>query len=601
VKRVSEPGREYRALLIGNSEFPGDPANLRRLLGPPTDVQMLSAALTDTDTGLHQADAVRTVLEETSQRIEEELAEFLESALPHEQLFLYYSGHGLLDLRNRLRLCARDTTLGRLRARSVGLGFINELIEDCAARSIVVVLDCCFSGAAAAKGTDPTAQLAGHGRFVMTSSSQADTSADAERAGAVSPFTRHLVTGLRSGAPGRDGYATAYDVYRYVHGRLRASGQIPHMKTETGVGVIPLARRPMRSAEAGTAEGPVRTAGDDAVPFDVRPIFTDREGNRAQLTTHTDFTGVLHVRLPGHRTVLTTHRDRIAETGEGRALTAELYRRADVTWRGIHARVTGRKVADLRADAMGGAVSFRLPDGAGTVEWPESQVHAFRQARSQGHWPGSPLAPSRGTPATDAYTADSGYRRLMTAAWMVLPWFSAFVVAGSVAGVLASLAWYARVGGAVFALASLFSLVQVLSRLRDAWRFFRVRSMLRSSGLSATLMVMATGMVKELSSDGINGIELDIPCAWLWREDAPLVAPTPDELSRRPPEREATPERPSLTVRLHSFHFRYIKERNDLPDTPVIEHVEVIGNPNPGHWVAIRTQKGMLWPHAKAR
>jgi uncharacterized caspase-like protein len=115
---------------------------------------MLSAALTDPDTGLHQADAVRTVLEGTTQSVKEELAEFLESALPHEQLFLYYSGHGLLDLRNRLRLCARDTTVAHLRARSVELGYIDDLIEECAARSTVVVLDCCFRGAAAQYAAD---------------------------------------------------------------------------------------------------------------------------------------------------------------------------------------------------------------------------------------------------------------------------------------------------------------------------------------------------------------------------------------------------------------------------------------------------------------
>ncbi|MFE0379496.1 caspase domain-containing protein [Streptomyces inhibens] len=603
---MTESGRAYRALLIGNSKFPGDPDRLRTLLGPPTDVPMLSAALTDPDTGLHQADAVRTVLEETTQRIRDELEEFFESALPHEQLFLYYSGHGLLDLRNRLRLCARDTTVGRLQARSVELEFINGLIAGCASRSIVVVLDCCFSGAAAVKGADPAAQLAGDGRFVMTSSSHGDTSADAEAAGAASPFTRHLVTGLRSGASGWDGLVTAYDIYLYVHGRLRDSGQIPHMKTEAGVGAIPLARRPPRSAGTDAPDDPAR-AGDDAVLFDVRPVFTDPDGKRARLATYTDFSGVLHVRLPMLNALLTTHRDEIAEAGEGTPVTAKLYRYADITWRDIHARVRGHKEEELRADTSGGAVSLVLPHDAGTVEWQKSQVRAFRQADSQGRWPGTPRAQS---PTPEEYKADNGYRRLRTAARRVLLWLSTLVPEMVVLGALNGLTdwtWYERVGGMALTLATAVSLIQALRQLRDAWTFLRLRNMLRSSGLYAIPMLMKTGWVEEIIADGssggfIDGFKVDDkPFAWLRYEGAPLVPPpTQDELGGVPLEEEGA-EWPALSVPLQSFHCGDIAQRADSPDAPNIEHVKVIGTPRPGRWVVIHTPNGMLWPRAKAQ
>ncbi|MGW2515393.1 caspase family protein [Streptomyces scopuliridis] len=601
---MTEPGRAYRALLIGNSEFPGDPDNLRPLLGPPTDVSMLSAALTDPDTGLHRADSVRTVLEETAQRIEEELTEFFESALPQEQLFLYYSGHGRLDLRNRLRLCARDTTLGRLRARSVGLRFIDELIDDCAARSIVVVLDCCFSGAAAVKGSDPAAQLAGHGRFVMTSSSHADTSADAEEPGVASPFTRHLVVGLRSGALGRDGYVTAYDVYRYAYGRLRASGQIPHMKTEAGVGAIPLARRPPWSAEPGRADGTVRVVGDDAVPLDVRPLFTAPDGNRTLLATYTDFSGVYvslgadHV-LPPYPAVV-THRDEISAAGKGTPVTAELYTRGDVSWRGAHVRVKGRKVADLRADTSGGAVSFVLPNNTGTVEWQEAQVRAFRQATSQGRWPGTPLAKS---PAIDEYTADSGYRRLRKAAWWLLLWLSVLVLAAvaEVEDALTGPTWFEEAGRAVCNVAILFSPVLALFRIKNAWRFLRIRSVLRSSGLYAIPMVMTTGLVRENVAGGISGaVDVKRPWVWLRYETSLLNRLAQDELRNISPEEEWA-DWFSIAVLLQSFHWRDIAERCDASDRSEIEHVQVIGTPRPGRWVVIRTENGMLWPRAKAQ
>ncbi|NEW74165.1 caspase family protein [Streptomyces rhizosphaericus] len=595
----------YRALLIGNSEFPGDPDHLRSLLGPPADVSLLAAALMDPDTGLHQADAVRTVLEETAQRIRDELEEFFESALTHEQLFLYYSGHGLLDLRNRLRLCARDTTVRRLQARSVDLEFINGLIDGCAARSIVVILDCCFSGAAAVKGQDPAARLAGHGRFVMTSSSHGDTSADAEEAGAASPFTRHLVTGLRSGAPGRDGLVTAYDIYRYVHGRLRASGQIPHMKTEAGVGAIPLARRPPQPAETETTDAPARAAGDDAAPLDVRPVFTDPDGNRSLLATYTDFSGVLHVHLPQHGVVLTTHRDEITASGEGTPVTAELYRHADVTWRDIHARVSGHKMAELRADSSGGAVSFDLPGDAGTVEWQQSQVRAFRQASSRGRWPGTPLAPNS---TANEYKTDRGYRRLRAAAWRVLLWsLSALVLMTAVQGALTGDTWYERAGRTVIALAIGVCVIQALRYLGDAWRFLHIRSVLRSSGLYAVPMLMKTGWEEEVIADSssggfIGGFKVDDkPFAWLRYDSAPQAPPAQGEPDGILPEEEEWPMWRSLAVPLHHFHSRDITERSDRSDRSGIEHVEVIGTPKPGRWVIIRTEDGMLWPHAKAQ
>ncbi|MBB5937561.1 caspase family protein [Streptomyces zagrosensis] len=599
---MTESGKAYRALLIGNSAFPRDPDRLRTLLGPPTDVPLLAAALTDPETGLHEADAVGTVLEQTAQHIRDELEEFFGRALPHEQLFLYYSGHGLLDLRNRLRLCARDTTVGRLQARSVDLEFINALIDGCAARSIVVILDCCFSGAAAVKGTDPAAQLAGHGRFVMTSSSSADTSADAERAGAASPFTRHLVTGLRTGASGRDDLVTAYDVFQYVHRRLLASGQTPHMKTEAAVGAIPLARRPQRPAEREGAAGPGRTAGGDALSLDVRPVFTDPNGTRAPLATYTDSSGLLLVRLPQHGAFLTTHREEITAAADGAPATAELYNRAAVTWRAVHPRETGRKVTDLRADTSGGTVAFILPDDAGTVEWQEWQVRAFHQARSQRRWPGTLHAPNS---TIEEYKTDRVYRRLRTATWRARLWLSTLV---SMATVLVSMVtvldaptgdtWYERGCRVVLGLAFLLSLCQTLLHIQDTRRFRRVRRVLYGSGLYAVSMVMETGFVTETSSDGFGVIELQKPFAWLRYDGAPEASFTRGEPDGMPLEEERS-MLPALAVPLHSFHGRYVRERCDRPDKPGLERVEVIGTPRPGHWVVICTEDGLLWPHAE--
>ncbi|MFB6878421.1 hypothetical protein [Streptomyces sp. NPDC056323] len=99
-----------------------------------------------------------------------------------------------------------------------------------------------------------------------------------------------------------------------------------------------------------------------------------------------------HVGLGLPYPAVVTHRDEISAAGKGTPVTAELYTRGDVSWRGAHVRTKGRKVTDLRADTSGGAVSFVLPNNTGTVEWQEAQVRAFRQATSQGLWPGTPFS-----------------------------------------------------------------------------------------------------------------------------------------------------------------------------------------------------------------
>ncbi|MFF5522549.1 caspase family protein [Streptomyces coeruleorubidus] len=615
--RKAESGRVYRALLIGNSEYPDDSENLRPLLGPPTDVRLLHAALTAPGTGLHLPRDVLPVLEETTRRIQENLAEFFESALPHEQLLLYYSGHGRLDLRNRLRLCGRDTTVVHLRTRSVSLGFINELIDDCAARSIIVILDCCFSGAAATKGADPAAQLAGRGRFVMTSSSHVGTSADARKRGEASPFTRHLVSGLESGADGRDGYVTTYELYRYVHDRLQTSGQIPHMKAEASVGAIPLARRQTPPPEPQTAALAPQVTKDPDVRLNLRPTFTDPQGNRVLLATDSDFTGVLHVSLPQRRMVLTTHRDQIASVSMGMPVTARLLRRARISIGDLYAEVTGELVTDLRARTSDGAVSFVLPDGAGTVEWTASQVRSFSQARSEGRWPGSPLTPLNREDSIRAYLSDHRYQQLATGLRAALGWTAACAVLSGATAVLVQLmssrgfdemGALSGSGAAVltmgFLLLLLISLVKAFERLLDTWRFLGLRSMLRKSAQSARPMLMLAWMETVQITDGIAVYDAKRPWAWLWAADTEVAVFATEEVHGVPRTGITTSVPPALTVPIHGIHREDIAKRlfsGDRLHTPVTEHVEVLGTPDSGHWVAIRSKTGMLWPRGKTR
>jgi hypothetical protein len=116
------------------------------------------------------------------------------------------------------------------------------MTEPCsAARAVIVILDCCYSGAF--KGALPAA-LKGEGRFVITSSRRGQLAADAELVTGASPFTGYLVEGLQLGTldANGDGYVALNDLYDYVLQQLRPSGQIPQRHFDHAVGDVHLAR-----------------------------------------------------------------------------------------------------------------------------------------------------------------------------------------------------------------------------------------------------------------------------------------------------------------------------------------------------------------------
>ena len=117
----------YRALLIGNSVFDED-AGLNPLNAPVKDVARLHRALVDPETGLFDDDMVRLVTERTCDDILDELDRFFAAGRKDDLLLLYYSGHGVLDERNHLYLCGRDTRSDRLLRTAVSNVRVNEFV-----------------------------------------------------------------------------------------------------------------------------------------------------------------------------------------------------------------------------------------------------------------------------------------------------------------------------------------------------------------------------------------------------------------------------------------------------------------------------------------
>ncbi|MFJ1750124.1 caspase domain-containing protein [Streptomyces sp. NPDC088116] len=602
---MGEP--EYRALLIGNATFPQEPEHLPDLKGPRTDVDELHRVLVDREVGLYELGSVETALDETNQELKTRLVRFFGRARPDEQLLLYYSGHGRLDTASRLHLCARDTTLELLRTHSLQHQLINELIDDCPARAIVVLLDCCFSGVAAVKGLDVAQQLAGQGRYVLASSSHADYSRDAATDGELSPFTHALVQGLESGVAGHDGYVMFQDLYSYMQQSLATAGPVPHMKAAGGAGQLPMARR--RDSAPGRRARPLVGPGSDVNPTaaDLSPEFLDSRGNGSSLPVCSDARGVLYARLPDNRTAFGVTRDDLVAAGRGEIVDAYLYDEADATSIGKNVDITYSERRAVRSISEDGSVYFGLPSRQ-VITWNRRQVATFTHAKEMDYWPRIRPWRRRGEDRwTDAQ--DPAFDSLAAAPKRLVALVGACIGVLTLTLVLYDLTRDGRmadqdVPAAVQTLAFVHLTAAFLGVIgcvagclgtsRKLWALAKIRQVRGDPAANVTAMVMVHKVKRVRLYSMAGGVE-DSWEAWafLWPKEQRHVKGVSPQLS--------VPLLDSY-LRTHQYVLQNVLSRDGstVAEGEDWQIVEVIGDPRPGEWVLLRTAQGTIWPKGSA-
>ena len=139
--RADLPQRRL-ALLIATSKY-SDPA-LQQLRAPGHDARDLAAVLSNPQIG---GFTVQTLIDARHGELLEAIEGFCADRRLDDQLLIYLSCHGLLDDRGRLYYAATDTRRPRIAATAIAATWLNERLEDCRARSQIVILDCCHSGA----------------------------------------------------------------------------------------------------------------------------------------------------------------------------------------------------------------------------------------------------------------------------------------------------------------------------------------------------------------------------------------------------------------------------------------------------------------------
>ncbi|QDY77262.1 type VII secretion protein EccCb [Streptomyces qinzhouensis] len=214
------------ALLVATDGYV-DPG-LNQLRSPARGADELAALLKDEAVG--RFDFVRTLTNRPKEEIEREIEALLSHRAPDDLVLLYLACHGIRNDTDRLFFATIGTDLSRPHTTAVRADLIHQLLDECEARTKIVLLDCCYSGlfhraTPMSPGlVDVEAALAGRGTFVITASTALEYAYEGEQltmdnARPVSRFTAALNEGLGTGLADldRDGVITPDELYTFVH------------------------------------------------------------------------------------------------------------------------------------------------------------------------------------------------------------------------------------------------------------------------------------------------------------------------------------------------------------------------------------------------
>ncbi|MET8066914.1 FtsK/SpoIIIE domain-containing protein, partial [Micromonospora sp. NPDC005313] len=224
--------------MIANDRYIDD--SLANLYAPREEARVLQRLLSDKEIGaFDQADLLEN---ESKSTVERTMEKMLRSAGPEDLILLYFSGHGIRrGIGGRLYLAVTNTEEDLPSATAISASFVHELLDQSAAASSVILLDCCYSGAFGQVKSPADLNLdrelkAGDGRYIITATNSIERASDgrpatAATSGKRSAFTATVIEGLSTGAAdltGR-GRITPEDLWRYVQLELprRTTEQSP--------------------------------------------------------------------------------------------------------------------------------------------------------------------------------------------------------------------------------------------------------------------------------------------------------------------------------------------------------------------------------------
>src|SRR6266508_2846950 len=167
---MSEASRS--AFVVANDDYAD--TRLRKLRAPAADARELAGVLGDPGIGGFDVDLSINQPEHVVRR---RLSEFFENRGIDDLLLLHLSCHGIKDEDGRLYFATPDTQMDHLEATALPAEFVNRQMTRSRSRRVVLLLDCCYSGAfargwlsRAGDRVDIQERFDGRGRIVLTAS-----------------------------------------------------------------------------------------------------------------------------------------------------------------------------------------------------------------------------------------------------------------------------------------------------------------------------------------------------------------------------------------------------------------------------------------------
>ncbi|MFF5715016.1 type VII secretion protein EccCb [Streptomyces sp. NPDC012756] len=240
------------ALLVATDGYV-DPG-LNQLRSPARGASELEALLRDEAVG--RFDFVRTLTNRPKEEIEREIEALLSNRAPDDLILLYLACHGIRNDTDRLFFATIGTNLSRPHTTAIRADLIHQLLDECEARTKIVLLDCCYSGLfhratpMSPAPVDVEAALVGRGTFVITASTALEYAYEGDQltldnAQPVARFTAAIIEGLRTGLADldRDGVITPDELYTYVHDAVVNQSGPEQTPTKSGQyeGHVPIA------------------------------------------------------------------------------------------------------------------------------------------------------------------------------------------------------------------------------------------------------------------------------------------------------------------------------------------------------------------------
>jgi hypothetical protein len=196
------------ALLIGVTAYESE-QDFQPFQAPEEDVNALAEVLE----GRGGFELTKSINEEYDQ-IRRKILRLFAGRKPDDVILLYYSGHGYKDFYGKLYLTTIKSRISSLKDDSVAASEMKSWLADCKAKSQVLILDCCYSGAyetgASRREQGSRVRVSadeflpedGYGSFVLMATDRDETAPTGDKADTSFPSSSHYTRLLLEGLEG---------------------------------------------------------------------------------------------------------------------------------------------------------------------------------------------------------------------------------------------------------------------------------------------------------------------------------------------------------------------------------------------------------------